>query len=465
MALALLGGHGGRRAGGGSASAPPGGLLAPDPVAVSVPVPVAVPRPGPGPAGRHAAHLHRVGRRHDLRPAGRPGSPQRACTRSPTTPRARPRRATTPSDTDAVDDDPALLGAADRRRAAGCCPASTPSRCERALRLRQPADTDFVLDRVGHVVVGCGTSGHGFKFGPLLGELLADLAEGDRPAVDLAPLPPHRAGPDRTGRPSAGSRPVGCARAPLRRPAPQRERRRPRPHRHERAAGLLRGLGYSGVTTYIQTGNILFSAGIEERGEARGGHRGAAGGGLRRLAGGHPAHRARIAPYRAPSSPYAKAGADPNRHHVTFLATAPTKETLAALILPPSGADELVVDGREVYVHTPDGYAETKYTGTFLERRLGVVSTTRNWNTVTKLGELSGEALRRSRTHRIEPWARTVDAGGAQRAGARRRRRCAGRASPAGSRWTRRCAGAGPTGPSTSGWPAPSDRTNGPCSG
>ena len=43
------------------------------------------------------------------------------------------------------------------------------------------ADTDFVLDRVGPVVVGCGTSGHGFKFGPYLGELLADLAEGTEP--------------------------------------------------------------------------------------------------------------------------------------------------------------------------------------------------------------------------------------------------------------------------------------------
>jgi sarcosine oxidase len=48
------------------------------------------------------------------------------------------------------------------------------------------ADADFVLDRVGNVVVGCGTSGHAFKFGPLLGELLADLAEDRRPAVDLA---------------------------------------------------------------------------------------------------------------------------------------------------------------------------------------------------------------------------------------------------------------------------------------
>jgi sarcosine oxidase len=48
------------------------------------------------------------------------------------------------------------------------------------------ADSDFIVDRVGRVVVGCGTSGHGFKFGPLLGDLLADLAEDRPPAVDLA---------------------------------------------------------------------------------------------------------------------------------------------------------------------------------------------------------------------------------------------------------------------------------------
>lgn len=50
------------------------------------------------------------------------------------------------------------------------------------------ADTDFVLDRCGNVVVGCGTSGHGFKFGPLLGELLADLADGTAPRLDLGPF-------------------------------------------------------------------------------------------------------------------------------------------------------------------------------------------------------------------------------------------------------------------------------------
>jgi sarcosine oxidase len=45
-------------------------------------------------------------------------------------------------------------------------------------------DEDFVVDRIGNVVVGCGTSGHGFKFGPLFGEWLADLATGATGALD-----------------------------------------------------------------------------------------------------------------------------------------------------------------------------------------------------------------------------------------------------------------------------------------
>jgi len=44
-------------------------------------------------------------------------------------------------------------------------------------------NTDFVLDRVGPIVVGAGFSGHGFKFGPTVGRILADLVEGTaRPA-------------------------------------------------------------------------------------------------------------------------------------------------------------------------------------------------------------------------------------------------------------------------------------------
>jgi sarcosine oxidase len=44
-------------------------------------------------------------------------------------------------------------------------------------------DEHFILDREGSIVVGTGGSGHGFKFAPLLGEVLADLAEGRDPGL------------------------------------------------------------------------------------------------------------------------------------------------------------------------------------------------------------------------------------------------------------------------------------------
>ena len=57
-----------------------------------------------------------------------------------------------------------------------------PAGTERCIYDNTP-DEDFVVDRVGNVVIGCGTSGHGFKFGPLFGEWLAALATGQPVAL------------------------------------------------------------------------------------------------------------------------------------------------------------------------------------------------------------------------------------------------------------------------------------------
>lgn len=57
------------------------------------------------------------------------------------------------------------------------------------------ANEDFVLDRVGPVVVGSPCSGHGFKFTPLIGQLLADLAMLDSDAagpIERVVDPRHR---------------------------------------------------------------------------------------------------------------------------------------------------------------------------------------------------------------------------------------------------------------------------------
>jgi sarcosine oxidase len=40
-------------------------------------------------------------------------------------------------------------------------------------------DEDFIIDRVGSLVIGLGLGGHGFKFLPEIGRRLADLADGE----------------------------------------------------------------------------------------------------------------------------------------------------------------------------------------------------------------------------------------------------------------------------------------------
>jgi sarcosine oxidase len=90
------------------------------------------------------------------------------------------------TDPDAQDQspDPELISRLSRiaaRLLPGYDPA--PAATERCVYDNTP-DEDFVVDRIGNVVVGCGTSGHGFKFGPLFGEWLADLATGATDALD-----------------------------------------------------------------------------------------------------------------------------------------------------------------------------------------------------------------------------------------------------------------------------------------
>ncbi|MDQ2877185.1 MAG: FAD-dependent oxidoreductase, partial [Actinomycetota bacterium] len=94
-----------------------------------------------------------------------------------------PGRAVDPRDGPFADLDPALEQEAAeyvRRRLPGLEPAGLTAE---ACLYTMTSDEDFVLDREGPVVVGGGCSGHAFKFGPLLGEMLADLALGAETSV------------------------------------------------------------------------------------------------------------------------------------------------------------------------------------------------------------------------------------------------------------------------------------------
>ena len=82
-------------------------------------------------------------------------------------------------------------------------------------------------------------------------------------------------------------------------------------------------------------------------------------------------------------------GIDLTRLHVTFLSEKPSQAGLDAAVAVQAGADRFHCLGREIYLHCPDGYGNTKLSNTLFEKKLGIKATTRNWNTVNRLCEMA----------------------------------------------------------------------------
>jgi sarcosine oxidase len=82
------------------------------------------------------------------------------------------------------DPDPARVSAVETYAAEHVSRYRPTGRTDTCLYTNTP-DEDFVIDRVGPLVIGSPCSGHGFKFVPFVGEQLARLATGEPPSVDL----------------------------------------------------------------------------------------------------------------------------------------------------------------------------------------------------------------------------------------------------------------------------------------
>jgi len=89
-------------------------------------------------------------------------------------------------------------------------------------------------------------------------------------------------------------------------------------------------------------------------------------------------------------NPFAKeAKSDPSRLHVHFLKAPASAAAVDALSRAIKGREIVKGGGSEVFIYFPDGAGTSKLTNAVVERRLGARSTARNWNTVTKLTEMT----------------------------------------------------------------------------
>ena len=76
---------------------------------------------------------------------------------------------------------------------------------------------------------------------------------------------------------------------------------------------------------------------------------------------------------------------DPSRYLVNFLSDVPDSEVVRVLQSEDHGPEAIAVEGAEAYVWSPDGVKAMTLSFAYLERRLGVVATARNWNTVQRI--------------------------------------------------------------------------------
>ena len=153
---------------------------------------------------------------------------------------------------------------------------------------------------------------------------------------------------------------------------------------------LYESLNYKNVSTYIQSGNVLFDSSEEK---------------LENIAGKIEKKIKKEFSYDVPviirtkndlghiinTNPFLKRkNIDHSKLHFTFLSKLPEGQVPLKIIETKSDEDEFYIKSKEIYLYCPNGYGRTKYTNSFFENNLNVNATTRNWNTVNKLFKMMG---------------------------------------------------------------------------
>jgi uncharacterized protein (DUF1697 family) len=148
-------------------------------------------------------------------------------------------------------------------------------------------------------------------------------------------------------------------------------------------------LGFHGVKTYVQSGNVIFESAK------------ASSTVLSKSIGEQILHDFGFAVsviLKTPNELKRVVGANPflkkraidqSNLYVTFLSRPPATTALRNLGALKAEPDQFCITGREIYLYCPNGYGRTKLSNNVFERMLSVEATTRNWKTVKMLLEMS----------------------------------------------------------------------------
>jgi uncharacterized protein (DUF1697 family) len=155
---------------------------------------------------------------------------------------------------------------------------------------------------------------------------------------------------------------------------------------------LMEGLGHGGVRTYLQSGQAVFTSDHGDA-ESLAAELTAAiekhfGFSVDVLVRDH-AYLAAI----ADNCPFPAAELEAKQLHVTYFSAPVDAARFAAVDQPAFLPEEFRLGDRALYLYTPNGLGRSKLAEQLAKPRVnkGLIATTRNWNTVVKLVEMTAE--------------------------------------------------------------------------
>lgn len=84
---------------------------------------------------------------------------------------------------------------------------------------------------------------------------------------------------------------------------------------------------------------------------------------------------------------------EPQFLHVTFLADNPAEFNKEKIVEKKQAGEEIAFTQNAIYLYCPNGYGNTKLNNNFLENKLKVKATTRNWKTTNELLRLATKII------------------------------------------------------------------------
>ena len=152
----------------------------------------------------------------------------------------------------------------------------------------------------------------------------------------------------------------------------------------EKLRTMCASLGFSGVKTYIQSGNVVFTAAKSPTTALS-----------KRISERIFSDFGFEVPVMIRSTdelgmilknnPLHQTGPDETGLHVVFLSAAAPENAEEMLRPLAAKSEKFAVAGQEIYLYCPAGYGETKLSNAAIEKKLSVQATTRNWKTANVL--------------------------------------------------------------------------------